>query len=179
VRLLLQRVARAEVRLAPTAPPDVGPKGGPVASQPDAPGGPTVAEASRGAPVGRIGLGLLVFVGVGPDDGDAEVAWAADRLLALRVFADADGKSNLDLRSVGGELMLVSQFTLYADLRRGRRPGFSAAAAPLAAEQRYRALVERLRAAGVTVATGAFGRAMHVESVNDGPVTLWLDSAER
>jgi D-aminoacyl-tRNA deacylase len=161
VRLLLQRVARAEVRLAPTS------------------GAEAAGAEAAGAGVGRIGRGLLAFVGVAPGDGEAEVAWAADRLLALRVFADADGKMNLDLRAVAGELLVVSQFTLYGDLRRGRRPGFSAAAAPELAERLYRALVERLRATGVTVETGAFGQAMHVEIVNDGPVTLWLDSADR
>jgi D-aminoacyl-tRNA deacylase len=174
VRLLLQRVLRAEVRLAPSPASEAGDV--PAEAAPTTVG---ADAAATGVEVGRIGRGLLVFVGVGPADGDAEVAWAADRLLALRVFADAFGRMNLDLRAVGGELLVVSQFTLYGDLRRGRRPGFSAAAGPEPAERHYRALVDRLRAAGVTVATGAFGRAMHVELVNDGPVTLWLDSSER
>jgi D-aminoacyl-tRNA deacylase len=153
LRLLLQRVARAEVRLA--------------------------AVGLDAGPLGRIDRGLLVFVGVAPADGEPEAAWAADRLLGLRVFADDDGKMNLDLRTVGGAVLVVSQFTLYGDLRRGRRPGFSGAAAPEPAERLYLALVRHLRNAGVRVETGAFGQAMHVELVNDGPVTLWLDSAER
>ena len=151
MRLLLQRVARAEVRLAD----------GPVA----------------GTVVGAIARGLLVFVGVGPGDGPDEVAWAATKLRNLRIFADAAGKMNLDVAEVGGELLLVSQFTLYGDTERGRRPGFSAAAAPNDAERVYLELADRLRDAGLRVATGSFGRAMHVELVNDGPVTLWLDSA--
>jgi D-aminoacyl-tRNA deacylase len=146
VRLLVQRVTRAEVRL------------------------------STGSVVGGIGPGLLVLVGIAPDDGAAEVGWAAERLLTLRLFADDHGKMNLDLATVGGELLVVSQFTLYADVTRGRRPGFSGAASPEQAERLYEALVGRLRAAGATVATGAFGHHMQVESVNDGPVTLWLDS---
>jgi D-aminoacyl-tRNA deacylase len=153
VRLLLQRVARAEVRLAD----------GPLA----------------GTVVGAIDRGLLVFVGVGPGDGPHELAWAATKLRNLRIFGDAAGKMNLDVGEVGGELLLVSQFTLYGDTARGRRPGFSAAAAPADAERVYLELADRLRAAGLRVATGAFGRAMHVELVNDGPVTLWLDAAER
>jgi D-aminoacyl-tRNA deacylase len=164
LRLLLQRVARAEVRLASCG-----------AGGDAAPG----ADRAAGDAVGRIGRGLLVFLGVAPTDGEAEVAWAADRLLGLRVFADDHGKMNLDLRAVDGALLVVSQFTLYGDLRRGRRPGFSGAAAPESAERLYLALVQRLRGAGATVATGAFGQAMHVELVNDGPVTLWLDSADR
>jgi D-aminoacyl-tRNA deacylase len=177
VRLLLQRVARAEVRLAAGAATGE-PHGGPAPSAAHAPDG-AADGAAVGGTLGRIGRGLLVFVGIGPRDGDAEVAWAADRLLALRVFADADGRMNLDVRAAGGEFLVVSQFTLYGDLRRGRRPGFSGAAAPDVAERHYGALVDRLRSAGVPVATGAFGRSMHVELVNDGPVTLWLDSAER
>jgi len=154
VRLLVQRVAWAEVRRL--EPP------------------PRAASV-----VGRIDAGLLVLVGVAPDDGDAEVAWAATKLPRLRIFGDADGRLNLDLETVGGALLLVSQFTLFGDVRGGRRPGFAAAAPPAHAERIYLALAERLRVGGTTVATGAFGRAMHVASINDGPVTLWLDSTER
>jgi D-tyrosyl-tRNA(Tyr) deacylase len=153
VRLLLQRVTRAEVRHAD--------------------------GADAGETVGRIQRGLLALVGVAPDDGADEIAWAAGKLLALRVFPDATGKMNLDVVAAGGGLLVVSQFTLYADTRRGRRPGFTAAAAPDVAERVYLELVERLRRADVPVATGSFGRAMHVELVGDGPVTLWLDSADR
>jgi D-tyrosyl-tRNA(Tyr) deacylase len=153
VRLLLQRVTRAEVRRAD---------------------GPDTGDT-----VGRIDRGLLAFVGVAPDDGPDEVAWAAAKLLDLRVFPDAAGKMNLDVVAAGGGLLVVSQFTLYGDTRRGRRPGFSSAAAPDVAERVYLDLIERLRRADVPVASGSFGRAMHVELVNDGPVTLWLDSADR
>lgn len=153
MRLLLQRVTRAEVRRA---------------DGPDA-----------GDTVGRIDRGLLAFVGVAPDDGPDEVAWAAAKMLDLRVFPDAAGKMNLDVVAAGGGLLVVSQFTLYGETRRGRRPGFSSAAAPDVAERVYLDLIERLRRADVPVASGSFGRAMHVELVNDGPVTLWLDSADR
>ncbi len=153
MRLLLQRVTRAEVRC--------------------------VDGPEAGGTVGRIDRGLLAFVGVAPGDGADEVAWAAAKLLDLRVFADAAGKMNLDVVAAGGGLLVVSQFTLYGDTRRGRRPGFSSAAPPDVAERVYLELIERLRRADVPVATGAFGRAMHVELVNDGPVTLWLDSADR
>jgi len=171
MRLLVQRVAQADVRRA-----DGRRDGGPHPPTETNPSDPTSAV---GDVVGRIGRGLLVLVGVAPGDGDAEVAWAAAKLLGMRVFADREGKMNLDLAAVGGDVLVVSQFTLYGDLRGGRRPGFSAAAAPDDAERVYLALVERLRSHGATVATGAFGRAMHVASINDGPVTLWLDSAER
>jgi D-aminoacyl-tRNA deacylase len=157
VRLLVQRVLRAEVRRAPGGDPDR-------------------VDATAAA---RIGPGLLVLVGVAPNDGDDDVAWAAGKLLGLRVFADDRGKMNLDLGAVGGALLVVSQFTLYGDLGGGRRPGFSRAAPPDHAERLYLALVARLRAGGGRVETGFFGEAMQVESVNDGPVTLWLDSAER
>jgi D-aminoacyl-tRNA deacylase len=173
LRLLLQRVARAEVRRAEGGGRGRGGDGDPGEA------GATSVDGAPGDVVGRIGRGLLVFVGVGPADGEAEVAWATDRLLGLRVFADDRGKMNLDLQAVGGALLVVSQFTLYGDLRRGRRPGFSDAAAPESAERLYLELVRRLRGAGATVATGVFGRPMQVELVNDGPVTLWLDSADR
>jgi len=131
------------------------------------------------AVVGRIGRGWLAFIGVAPGDGPAEVAWATAKLRGTRAFGDAEGRMNLDLDAVGGEVLLVSQFTLYGDLRRGRRPGFSRAAPPDEAERCYLEVAARLRAEGVPVATGAFGRAMVVELVNDGPVTLWLDSEDR
>ena len=130
------------------------------------------------AAVGRIGRGLVVFVGVAPHDGDRAVAWAVRKLLTMRVFADPEGRTNLDLPAVGGELLVVSQFTLFGDLAGGRRPGFSRAAPAAVAEARYAELVAALRRAGAAVATGAFGRAMEVELVNDGPFTLWLDSAD-
>ena len=159
MRLLLQRVLRAEVRLVADGQDGGGSTGGPV--------------------VGRIDRGWLAFVGVAPGDGPAEVAWATAKLRGTRAFGDTEGRMNLDLDAVDGAVLLVSQFTLYGDLRRGRRPGFSRAAPPDEAERRYLELAARLRAEGVTVATGAFGRTMAVELVNDGPVTLWLDSEDR
>ena len=135
--------------------------------------------ADGGASVGAIGRGFLVLLGVAPGDGPDEVGWVADKIAHLRVFEDGDGKMNRALGEVGGSVLVVSQFTLYGDVRSGRRPGFAAAARPDVAEPRYAEVVERLRAHGLAVATGAFGRAMHVESVNDGPVTLWLDTDVR
>jgi D-tyrosyl-tRNA(Tyr) deacylase len=132
-------------------------------------------EAERRV-IGRIGRGLLVLVGIGPADGAEEVAWARSKLLGLRIFADADGKMNLDVRAAGGALLLVSQFTLYADVSRGRRPSFVGAAAPEVAQPRFAELIATLREHGVVVETGAFGQAMQVALINDGPVTLWLDS---
>jgi D-tyrosyl-tRNA(Tyr) deacylase len=136
----------------------------------------SVTLQSSHAVVGRIGPGLLVLVGIGPADGPAEVAWACSKLLGLRVFADDSGKMNLDVVAAGGAILLVSQFTLYGDLSRGRRPSFLAAAPPEVAHERFLALVAAVRASGIDVATGAFGQAMQVALVNDGPVTLWLDS---
>jgi D-tyrosyl-tRNA(Tyr) deacylase len=130
-----------------------------------------------GEVVGEIGRGLLVLVGIASEDGVLELRWACDKLLNMRIFADADGKTNLDLRSVSGSLLLVSQFTLYADLARGRRPSFTGAAPGPLARERFDQLVERLRAQGVGVATGAFGEEMLVELVNEGPFTVWLDSS--
>jgi D-aminoacyl-tRNA deacylase len=116
--------------------------------------------------VGEIGAGLLVRVGVAHDDGPAEAAWLADKVATLRVLADAGGKMNRSLGEGGGGALVVSQFTLYGDARRGRRPSFVAAARP-----------DRLAAAGIKTATGRFGAEMTVESAGDGPVTILLDSA--
>lgn len=133
-------------------------------------GSPTVPPRLAGS----IGPGYLLLVGVTHGDTDAEVRWLADKVLALRLFPDADGKLNLDLRERGGALLVVSQFTLYADARKGRRPGFTEAAPPAVAQPLYNLFVMRLREQGVTVATGEFGADMAVSLVNDGPVTLWL-----
>lgn len=138
-----------------------------------------LTDTPQGPPIGRVGRGFLVLLGVAPGDGDAEVAWVADKIARLRVFDDEDGKMNRALADVRGGVLLVSQFTLYGDVRGGRRPGFAAAARPEVAEPRYLQVADRLRGHGLHVATGAFGRAMQVTLVNDGPVTLWLDSAER
>lgn len=126
--------------------------------------------------VGQIGKGAVVLIGVSQTDTREVAARMAEKLLGLRYFEDADGRTNVDLASIGGELLVVSQFTLYADLRRGRRPGFIDAALPDAAAPLVEAFVARLREGGASVATGRFGAAMEVELVNDGPFTLVLDS---
>ncbi len=132
-----------------------------------------------GEVVGRIGRGFLVLVGVEPDDAEADVAYVAEKVAGLRVFEDAQGRMNLDLSAVGGGVLLVSQFTLLADCRKGRRPSFTGAAEPGKAEALYEAVAARLRELGVPVETGRFRAEMEVELVNDGPVTLLLDSKRR
>jgi D-tyrosyl-tRNA(Tyr) deacylase len=127
---------------------------------------------------GAIGSGLAVFVGVGPRDDEALAVRMARRVAELRIFEDEAGQTNRSLLDVGGSALVVSQFTLYADTRRGRRPGLGRAAAPEPAERLYLRLAEELRALGVTVATGRFGAFMSVELVNRGPFTIWLDSDE-
>ena len=132
-----------------------------------------------GETVGEIGRGLLVLLGVAAGDGPAELRWMVDKVLGLRIFDDGEGKMNLGLTDVGGELLVVSQFTLLGDCRKGRRPSFIDAAAPEIAERMYDEFVAAARAAGVTTATGRFRTNMEVELVNDGPVTILIDSAER
>ena len=144
MRVLVQRVARAEVRVGDRV-------------------------------TGRIGRGLLLLVGLTHGDGDAELAWMADKVVGLRVFADAEGAMNRALGDAGGALLVVSQFTLYGDASRGRRPSYIAAARPEAAEPLYERFVAMLRERGAAVETGEFGAMMQVELVNDGPVTLWLE----
>ena len=129
--------------------------------------------------VGEIGTGLVVLLGVGPDDTEAIARDLARKAVELRIFRDEAGRTNLSLLDVGGAVLVVSQFTLYADTRRGRRPGFTSAAAPDHAERLYRHFAGALRALGVEVATGSFGAEMEVELVNDGPFTIWLDTADR
>jgi D-tyrosyl-tRNA(Tyr) deacylase len=129
--------------------------------------------------VGEVGPGLVVLLGVGPDDDEAVADALARRVTELRIFDDADGRTNLSLTDVGGGALVVSQFTLYADTRRGRRPGFTGAAAPELAERLYVRFADDLRGLGVEVATGRFGAVMAVELVNDGPFTIWLDTADR
>lgn len=126
--------------------------------------------------VGEIGGGLLVLLGVGESDKAADAAWLAAKICDLRVFADHEDKVNLSLHDVGGELLAVSQFTLYADCRKGRRPSFIAAAQPELGEQLYEAFVAAVATRGIRVATGRFGAQMQVALVNDGPFTLLLDS---
>lgn len=132
-----------------------------------------------GETVGEIGHGLLVLLGVAAGDGPAELRWMVDKVLGLRIFDDGEGKMNLGLTDVGGELLVVSQFTLLGDCRKGRRPSFIGAAPPEMAERMYDEFVAAARAAGVTTATGRFRTNMEVELVNDGPVTILIDSAER
>jgi D-aminoacyl-tRNA deacylase len=132
-----------------------------------------------GEVVGEIGRGLVVLVGVGPEDDVATADALARRIAELRIIDDDAGKTNLSLLDVAGAALVVSQFTLYADTRRGRRPGFTGAAPPDVAEKLYLRLADALRGLGVEVATGRFGAAMAVELVNDGPFTIWLDTAER
>lgn len=128
---------------------------------------------------GAIGAGLFALVGVGHDDDERDAALLADRMVGLRVFADAEGKMNLALREVGGELLVVSQFTLMGDTRRGRRPSFVAAAPPERANALIERVVEAARGLGVKVATGRFGAHMDIDVCADGPVTLLLDTKER
>lgn len=150
MRILLQRVSEASVHIRTDHP------------------------ASTPRCSGAIGPGYLLLVGFTHGDTAAEVRWLADKVLALRLFPDADGKLNRDLRERGGALLVVSQFTLYADARKGRRPGFTDAAAPDVAQPLYNLFVMCLREQGAEVATGEFGADMAVSLVNDGPVTLWL-----
>jgi D-aminoacyl-tRNA deacylase len=128
-----------------------------------------------GEVVGQIGQGLLAFVGVGHGDGLPEVEWMAEKMSMLRVFEDEEGKMNRSLVDVGGEALIVSQFTLLADCRKGRRPAFTDAALPARANEIYEAFIARLRQQGVRVATGRFAASMQVELVNEGPVTIMLE----
>ena len=148
MRVVLQRVSRAEVRIREGGAPRVS---------------------------GRIERGFLLLVGFTHSDGEAQLAWMADKVAGLRLFADADEKMNLALEEVGGALLVVSQFTLYGDAAKGRRPSFVDAAPPDAAEPLYDRFVALLRARGLRVETGEFGAMMDVELVNDGPVTLLLE----
>jgi len=144
MRVLLQRVSRAEVRV-------------------------------EGRVTGRIERGFCLLVGYTGTDTDARNVWMADKVAGLRLFGDAEGKMNLGLAEVGGEVLVVSQFTLYGDAEKGRRPSFIDAARPETAIPLYEGFVRLLRERGLTVATGEFGAMMDVELVNDGPVTLWLE----
>ncbi|HET8776885.1 MAG TPA: D-aminoacyl-tRNA deacylase [Candidatus Limnocylindria bacterium] len=145
MRLVVQRVRRASVRVADEL-------------------------------VAEIGPGAVVLAGIGSSDSTDVIDRTAEKLVGLRYFEDADGRTNTSIADVGGSLLVVSQFTLYADIRRGRRPGFTAAALPDVAVPLLDRFVERLTAAGVDVSTGRFGADMAVELVNDGPFTLVIDS---
>ena len=144
MRLVLQRVSRASVRV-------------------------------DGRGVAQIGPGLLVLAGVGREDEEDEAGWLASKVFHLRVFEDQQGKMNRSLSDVGGEVLVVPQFTLYGDARKGRRPSWAAAAAPEIAEGRVEAFARALEGLGARVARGAFREHMEVESVNDGPVTILLE----
>ncbi|HTW59257.1 MAG TPA: D-aminoacyl-tRNA deacylase [Terriglobales bacterium] len=125
---------------------------------------------------GEIGLGLLVLLGAGQDDTEADATYLAEKIAGLRIFEDADGKMNRSLTDVGGSLLVVSQFTLYGDARRGKRPSFDAAASPDLARRLYEFFVQQIQAAGLRCETGRFQETMQVELVNEGPVTILLDS---
>ncbi len=129
-----------------------------------------------GRVTGEISQGLLVLAGVGRGDGEKDVAYLASKLPELRIFEDAAGKFNLSLREVGGKMLVVSQFTLYGDCRKGRRPSFIEAAEPAEAKRLYEQLVLKLKEQGVSVETGEFQAKMEVHLVNDGPVTILLDT---
>jgi D-aminoacyl-tRNA deacylase len=132
----------------------------------------------NGNVAGEIGMGLLVFLGVGDGDTEADAAYLAEKVSGLRIFDDEQGKMNRSVQDVGGSVLAVSQFTLYGDVRRGKRPSFDAAAAPEKARQLYELFVERFRAAGLRCETGRFQEMMTVELANEGPVTILLDSAK-
>ena len=148
MRVLLQRVSRAEVR---------------------------IRENGSVRVSGRIERGFVLLVGFTAGDDDAKVSWMADKVAGLRVFSDAEDKMNLALADVGGAVLVVSQFTLYGDAQKGRRPSFIDAARPELAIPLYENFLARLRGLGVPVESGEFGAMMDVELVNDGPVTLWLE----
>ena len=130
----------------------------------------------EGEVAGEIGAGMLVLLGVAVGDEEADARWLADKIAALRIFEDEAGKMNLSLTEMGGALLVVSQFTLLGDCRKGRRPSFVQAAPPELAEALYETFVAAVRAGGIAVATGRFRRQMQVELINDGPVTLVVDS---
>ncbi len=137
------------------------------------------AQASvNGEITGQIGLGLLVLLGVGRDDSEADAVYLAEKISGLRVFEDDAGKMDRNVQEVGGSVLAVSQFTLYGDVRRGKRPSFDAAAPPEKARELYEFFVEKIRATGLRCETGIFQSEMKVELVNEGPVTILLDSGK-
>ena len=132
----------------------------------------------NGWTAGEIGLGLLVLLGVGQQDTEADAAYLAEKISGLRIFEDEDGKMNRSVRDVSGSVLVVSQFTLYGDVRRGKRPSFDEAAPPELARRLYELFVEKIQAAGLRCETGRFQEMMQVELVNEGPVTILLDSGK-
>ncbi len=133
----------------------------------------------EGQTVGEINQGLVVLLGVARDDSEADVKYLAEKITALRIFDDAEGKMNLSVKEIGGGVLVISQFTLYGDVRRGLRPSWIDAAAPEVAEPLYEAFIAQVRGVMSQVANGSFGAMMQVELVNDGPVTLVIDSRNR
>lgn len=131
------------------------------------------------AVVGRIGQGYVLLIGVADDDGEAELDYLVRKITNLRIFEDADHKMNLSLTDVSGDILAISQFTLFADTKKGNRPSFTKAGKPEHAEQLYLQFVQRLRDVGVNVATGEFGADMQVELINDGPVTILFDTQNK
>jgi D-tyrosyl-tRNA(Tyr) deacylase len=129
-----------------------------------------------GSTRGEIGRGLVVLLGVRRDDSTTDLQWLSEKIVNLRIFEDLDGKMNRSLADIDGEMLIISQFTLYGDCRKGRRPGFSTAAPPETAEPMYERFIQDVKDKQIRVATGIFGATMEVELVNDGPVTLLLDS---
>ena len=132
-----------------------------------------------GEVAGEIGRGLLVLLGVAGRDAEADLTWLADKIVGLRIFEDDQGKMNRSLVEVGGAMLVVSQFTLYGDCRKGRRPSFVDAAPPEQAERMYDEFVAHVSRQGITVATGRFRAHMQVELTNDGPVTIWIDTEDK
>ncbi len=130
----------------------------------------------NGNTTGHIGHGLVVLLGIRAEDTRRDLQWLADKIVHLRVFADDEGKMNISLTDIGGEMLIISQFTLYGDCRKGRRPGYSNAAPPEIAKPLYLQFIEEVKRHQISIATGTFGATMAVEFVNDGPVTLLLDS---
>lgn len=133
------------------------------------------AVSVEGRNIAEIGRGLVILLGIGDGDGEAEIAYLTEKISRLRIFEDEQGKMNLSLLDVGGEAIVVSQFTLYADTKKGRRPSYAHAAAPELAEPLVDAFVEALQARGVPTQSGVFGAHMLVEIENDGPVTIWME----
>ncbi len=129
-----------------------------------------------GKTISSIGRGLLAYIGVERGDGQPDLDFISSKLKSMRVFEDEKGRMNLDITEINGSLLIISQFTLHADLRRGRRPSFDAAEEPGRANELYEALIKNLKESGLKVEAGSFGAHMEVESVNDGPVTMLLDS---